>query len=136
MEAERPLRRFAVVKGGNGAGARAGLIPGGYLGVRRRERPHTTVGPACYAFIIGGSLSLGVTNMGHLGRTQKSQAASEKKLKAYACELEQKLEAHTRELAEARGDLSEALERQGAAREGLRVIGITDMPRTLRGGRT
>src|SRR6516164_10792484 len=28
--------------------------------------------------------------MGQLGRTQKSQAASEKKLKAYACELEQK----------------------------------------------
>src|SRR6516164_6231024 len=27
--------------------------------------------------------------MGQLGRTQKSQAASEKKLKAYACELEQ-----------------------------------------------
>jgi len=41
--------------------------------------------------------------MGHLGRTQKSQAASEKKLKAYACELEQKLEARTRELAEAGG---------------------------------
>jgi hypothetical protein len=34
--------------------------------------------------------------MGHLGRTQKSQPASEKKLKAYACELEQKLEARTR----------------------------------------
>jgi hypothetical protein len=39
--------------------------------------------------------------MGHLGRTQKSQPASEKKLKAYACELEQKLEARARELAEA-----------------------------------
>src|SRR5262249_1924616 len=46
--------------------------------------------------------------MGHLGRTQKSQAASEKKLKAYACELEQKLEARTRELAEGRRHLSEA----------------------------
>src|SRR5215813_1224266 len=40
--------------------------------------------------------------MGHLGRTQKSQAASEKKLKAYAFELEQKLEARTRELADRR----------------------------------
>jgi signal transduction histidine kinase len=53
--------------------------------------------------------------MGHLGRTQKSQAASEKKLKAYACELEQKLEARTRELAEAR-------EQQTATSEVLRVI--------------
>src|SRR5499433_1533064 len=60
-------------------------------------------------------LSLGVTSMGHLGRTQKSQAASEKKLKAYACELEQKLEARTRELAE-------ALEQQTATAEVLRVI--------------
>src|SRR6516164_7593041 len=39
--------------------------------------------------------------MGHLGRTQKSQAPSDKKLKAYACKLEQKLEARTREVAEA-----------------------------------
>src|SRR5215472_4846624 len=31
--------------------------------------------------------------MGHFDPTQNSQAASEKKLKAYACELEQKLEA-------------------------------------------
>src|SRR5262249_14912014 len=60
-------------------------------------------------------LSLGATSMGQLGRTQKSQAASEKKLKAYACELEQKLEARTREL-------SEALEQQTATSEVLRVI--------------
>src|SRR5215831_13102358 len=51
--------------------------------------------------------------MGQLGRTQKSQAVSEKKLKAYACELE--LEARTRELAEAR-------EQQIATSEMLRVI--------------
>src|SRR5262245_44706062 len=60
--------------------------------------------------------------MGQLGRTQKSQAASEKKLKAYACELEQKLEARTRELAEARRYLSEALEQQTATSEVLQVI--------------
>src|SRR5262249_4990022 len=60
--------------------------------------------------------------MGHLGRTQKSQAASEKKLKAHARELEQKLEARTRELAEARAHLSEALERQTATSEVLQVI--------------
>src|SRR6516162_2589690 len=60
-------------------------------------------------------LSLGATSMGQLGRTQKSQAASEKKLKAYARELEQKLEARTRELAEAR-------EQQTATSEVLRVI--------------
>src|SRR5262249_6973579 len=65
---------------------------------------------------------LGATSMGQLGRTQKSQAASEKKLKAYACELEQKLEARTRDLAEARGHLSEALEQQTATSEALRVI--------------
>src|SRR5215813_3692679 len=53
--------------------------------------------------------------MGQLGRTQKSQAASEKKLKAYACELEQKLEARTRELAEAR-------EQQTATSEVLQII--------------
>jgi hypothetical protein len=63
-------------------------------------------------------LSLGATSMGHLGRTQKSRAASEKKLKAYACELEQKLEARTRELAEARGHLSEALEQADGDRGG------------------
>src|SRR5262245_37700963 len=60
-------------------------------------------------------LSLGATSMGQLGRTQKSQAASEKKLKTYACELEQKLEARTRELAEAR-------EQQTATGEILRII--------------
>src|SRR5262249_45427943 len=54
-------------------------------------------------------------SMGHLSRTQKSQAASEKKLKAYACELEQKLEARTREL-------SEASEQQAATAEVLQVI--------------
>jgi len=53
--------------------------------------------------------------MGHLDPTQNSQAASEKKLKASACELEQKLEARTRELAEAR-------EQQTATSEILRVI--------------
>src|SRR5262245_2604270 len=67
-------------------------------------------------------LSLGVTSMGHLGRTQKSQAASGKKLKAYACELEQKLEARTRELAESRRHLSEALEQQTATSEVLQLI--------------
>ena len=65
---------------------------------------------------------LGGDRMGQLGRTQKSQAASEKKLKAYACELEQKLEARARELAEAREDLAEALERQTATSEILQVI--------------
>src|SRR5262252_8939777 len=60
-------------------------------------------------------LSLGATSMGQLGRTQKSQTASEKKLKAYACELEQKLEARTRQLAE-------ALQQQTATSEVLHVI--------------
>jgi len=60
--------------------------------------------------------------MGQLDRTQESQAASEEKLKAYACELEQKLEARTRELAEARAHLSEALEQQAATSDVLQVI--------------
>src|SRR5262249_9479009 len=67
-------------------------------------------------------LSLGVTSMGHLGRTQNSQSVSEKKLKAYACELEQKLEVRTRELAEARGQ-------QPATSEGLQ--GISSSPGDL-----
>src|SRR5262245_54295124 len=60
-------------------------------------------------------LSLGATRMGHFDPTQNSQSASEKKLKAYACELEQKLEARTRELAEVRGQ-------QTATSEVLQVI--------------
>src|SRR5262245_14552891 len=53
--------------------------------------------------------------MGHLGRTQKPQATPDKKLKAYARELEQKLEARTRELSEAR-------EQQAATAEVLRIV--------------
>jgi signal transduction histidine kinase len=60
--------------------------------------------------------------MGHFDPTQESQAASEEKLKAYACELEQKLETLTRELAEARAHLSEAREQQTATSEVLQVI--------------
>jgi len=73
-------------------------------------------------FPIGGPLSLGASSMGHFDPTQESQAASEEKLKAYACELEQKLEARTRELAEARAHLTEALQQQAATSEILRVI--------------
>src|SRR5262249_53279305 len=60
--------------------------------------------------------------MGHFDPTQNSQAASEKKLKAYARELEQKLEARTRELAVARGYLTEALEQQNATSEILGAV--------------
>src|SRR5262245_17523943 len=53
--------------------------------------------------------------MGHFDPAQESQAASEEKPKAYACELEQKLEARTRELGEAR-------EQQAATADVLKVI--------------
>jgi two-component system, NtrC family, sensor kinase len=46
----------------------------------------------------------------------------EKKLAAYACELEKKLEDRTRQLADARKNLTEALEQQAGSSEVLRVI--------------
>jgi two-component system NtrC family sensor kinase len=64
--------------------------------------------------MLVSSAELGATSMGHLGRTQKSPAST-KKLRAYACELEQKLEERTR-------DLREALEEQAATSEMLRII--------------
>src|SRR5262249_17050956 len=69
----------------------------------------------CYHLPCRPDPQLGATSMGHLGRTQNCQPASEKKLKAYACELAHKLEAHTRELSEAR-------EQQAATAEVLRII--------------
>src|SRR5215475_9508188 len=54
--------------------------------------------------------------------TSQAQPAVVKKLKAYADDLEKKLEARTRELAGARQQLSEALNQQTATSELLGVI--------------
>jgi hypothetical protein len=60
--------------------------------------------------------------MGHFDPTQKSQTASQQQVEAYAHELEQKLEARSRELAETREQLAEALEQHTATTQVLRVI--------------
>src|SRR5215510_5751736 len=71
-------------------------------------------------FLLESPVQLADSHLPHLSTPrgalqQESQAASEEKLKAYASELEQKLEARTRELADAR-------EQQTATSEVLQVI--------------